>query len=96
MNRKPARWMCTLDERILEYLEEEGWSTPKLISQRMKFNASRGRVEERCEMLAQVGLIVPIYEGSEMYELTGDGRDYLVGGVDVELRPRPSPDAIRG
>lgn len=88
--RKPARWMCTLDERILEHLEEEGWSSPRLMSQAMRFDASRARIRERCGLLSQVGLVAPIYEGSRMYEITYEGREYLTGDLDVELRPHPS------
>lgn len=88
--------MCTLDERILEHLSEDSWSTPRHMSRVMRFDASRGRVAERCRMLSQVGLIAPIYEGSNMYEITGEGLEYLSGELDVEHRPRPSPRALRG
>ncbi|QFU83369.1 hypothetical protein GCU68_12885 [Natronorubrum aibiense] len=93
MSRKPARWMCTLDERILEHLSEDPWSTPKYMSRAIKLTASRGRVEERCLMLSQVGLIAPIFNDSNMYEITGEGEEYLDGELDAENRPRPSPRA---
>ncbi|RZH67191.1 hypothetical protein ELS17_15705 [Natrinema altunense] len=91
MNRKPACWMCTLDERILEHLSEDSWSTPRHMSQAVKLTASRGRVEERCLMLSQVGLVAPIFEDSNMYEITDEGQGYLDGKLDVENRPEPSP-----
>ncbi|RZH66525.1 hypothetical protein ELS17_17840 [Natrinema altunense] len=95
MNRKPARWMCTLDERILEHLSEDPWSTPRHMSRVVKLTASRGRVEERCQLLSQVGLIAPIFEDSTMYEITCEGKEYLEGELDVENRPTPSPQVLR-
>ncbi len=93
--RKSARWMCTLDERILEHLAETCWSSPRLISREMDFNASRSRVAERCHMLAYAGLIAPSTKRRRMYEITGDGQRYLEGRLDVENKPRPSPRVIR-
>lgn len=96
MSRKPARWMCTLDERILEWLSEDSWSTPRHMSRAVNLTASRGRVEERCQLLSQVGLAAPIFEDSQMYEITYEGEEYLAGELDVEKRPTPSPRALRG
>lgn len=87
--------MCTLDERILEHLSEDPWSTPQHMSQAVKLTASRGRVEERCLMLSQVGLVAPIFEDSNMYEITCEGQRYLDGEFDVENRPVPSPRALQ-
>jgi len=81
--------MCTLDERIIEYLEEEGWSTPRIMAKRIRFNASCARVGERCRLLRQVGLISPICEGDDVYGITFDGLEYLEGRIDVENRPAP-------
>ncbi|PLK19973.1 hypothetical protein CYV19_12245 [Natronobacterium gregoryi SP2] len=90
MNRKPARWMCTLDERILEHLAEDTWSTPRHISRTIKFHATRRRIKERCQLLVQVGLIAPVVEDSNMYEITHQGEEYLEGELDVENHPKPS------
>lgn len=76
--------MCTLDERILEHLEEDSWSTPRYMSKEFRFNASRGRVEERCRKLTQAGLIAPIYEDANLYDITSDGQQYLEGELDAE------------
>lgn len=83
--------MCTLDERILEHLEEDMFSTPRYMEGVIKFNASERRIRERCRLLSQVGLIAPVYEGDTLYEITGKGRGYLLGDLDVEHLPRPSP-----
>lgn len=82
--------MCTLDKRILERLLEGPWSTLLHMSRAVNLTASRGRVKERCQMLTQVGLVTPIFEDSNMYEITGEGQEYLDGDLDVESRPAPS------
>jgi len=87
--------MCALDERILEHLSEDPWSTPKHMSRIIKLTASRERVEERCLLLSQVGLVAPILEESNMYEITCEGEEYLDGELDVENRPTPSLKLIR-
>ncbi len=81
--------MVTLDERILEHLEEDSWSTPRYMSKVFKFNASRGRVEERCKKLTQAGLITPIYERANLYAITSEGQQYLRGELDAEHLPKP-------
>ncbi len=57
------------------------------MSQTVKLTASRGRVEERCQMLTQVGLAALISEDRNMYEITCEGVEYLNGDLDVENRP---------
>ncbi|WP_242634235.1 hypothetical protein [Natrinema longum] len=66
------------------------------MSQVIKLIASRGRVDERCQLLSQVGLVAPIFEDSNMYEITCEGTEYLDGELDVGNRPTPSPRALRG
>jgi len=82
--------MCTLDERIIEHLADDSWSTPRFMSREFKFNASRSRVEERCKMLSQAGLIAPIYERGNLYAITSEGKQYLSGDLDAEHLPRPA------
>lgn len=93
-DRQPAEWMCTLDERILEHLQREGWSTARIIERATSMNASRERVTERLLMLTDAGLVAPIFEDSKMYELTGEGQRYLLGKLDAEHQPRPNPRAV--
>lgn len=92
--RRSANWMCALDDRILEHLEQENWSSPKIMASRPRFRASQGRFQERCKMLSYAGLIAPIYEEANMYEITGEGQQYLAGDLDAEYLPKPSPKAI--
>lgn len=93
-DRKAARWMCTLDERIVEHLQDNPWSTPRHMSREIKFNASRDRVDERCKMLTQAGLIAPIYSGANLYEITSEGQQYLSGELDAEHLPAPSTQLV--
>lgn len=88
--------MCTADERVIEWLGEVDWSTPRLMSQRLRFDASERRLRERCQMLADAGLIVPVVEGSEMYEITLQGMQYLRGELDAEHQPWPRPPGLKG
>lgn len=65
--RKSDDWIEQLDEAILEYLDEEGWATPKVIKYDRGIPASTGRVKQRCERLVYAGFVSPLH--SDMYEL---------------------------
>jgi hypothetical protein len=96
--RQDADWMYQLDERILEHLDA-GWSSPSLMRRHFRFSPSERRIRRRCEVLADAGLVAPLFEDSSMYEITTIGRLYLEGEIDADLRrplpgPRP-PHAVR-
>ena len=88
--RKSAEWMSQLDERIIENLDDSGWASPSTMSRSFCFTASEDRILERCEALADSGLIAPIYEGASMFELTTIGYLYLDGDLDADTLPRRS------
>lgn len=93
--RQSAEWMCPLDERIMEYLDLEGWSTARLIEQATSMNASESRVAERLQLLSEVELIAPLFEDAKMYELTGEGQRYLSGELDAAKHlDRPNPHTV--
>lgn len=96
MARKSARWMCTLDDRILEYVEKSILATPSQMENTIRFNASERRIRERCDMLQQAGLIAPITEGGDLYVVTIEGRQYLEGDLDAQHQPRPSVQRASG
>lgn len=83
--------MQQLDDRILEHLEENGWSSPSIMESRPEFQhlgASKERIRERCRVLTSAELIAPIHR--EMVEITTWGKRYLEGKLDTEhLRPHP-------
>jgi len=101
LERKSAEWLCHLDERIMERLdEEEGPLTPWMISEDLGA-PSQMRVDERCRVLARAGFIQISHRFAldDQFSLTGWGRLYLDGDVDADLReplpaPRP-PEAVR-
>lgn len=104
MVRRHGDWMCSLDERILEYLDTVVWSEPRLMMKFGELNASKSRVEERCQVLARVEFVIPARNDKQpcnarMWELSDAGERYLAGEVDADSRrplpaPRP-PEAIR-
>ena len=80
--------MIQLDDRILEFICEEGWSSPEIMAARPEFQASAAIINERCLWLASAGLIAPI--SGDLYELTTWGRVYLKGEIDAGHQPRPT------
>ncbi|MDZ7731217.1 MAG: hypothetical protein U5K37_10280 [Natrialbaceae archaeon] len=73
--------MQQLDDRILEHLAEESWSSPKVMHSLSAFRASEARIAERCRVLASVGFLAQIHGSS--YEITGWGKQYLEGALDA-------------
>jgi predicted transcriptional regulator len=92
--RRPADWMCPLDERIMEYIEREDWATPRLIHSETSMNASWGRTYERLKMLEQAGLVEREHHRGTMFDLTGEGIRYLRGDLDAEHLPCPNPHTV--
>ena len=101
LKRKSAEWLCHLDERIMERLDEaEGPLTPWMIADDLGA-PTRRRVDERCRVLARAGFVQMDRRLAldNKFTLTGWGRLYLEGEVDAGLReplpaPRP-PEAVR-
>lgn len=94
MPRKQADWMCTLDERLIERLEDDSLASPRHLERVINFDASSARIRERLNMLSEAGLVAPIYDGANMYEVTRDGQRYLNEELDVEHLPSPSLQAV--
>jgi len=84
--------MILLDERILEHIKENGWSTPKMMAQERGFPGAEGVISDRCKRLHYAELLDPIH--NEMYEITVEGRLYLEGELDARHRPRPTASAV--
>ena len=87
MNRQSAHWMKREHERILEFLDSEGMSTPSLIANEMFRQVSAGHVTERLVDLEDAGLVHRA--GMDSFELTSEGERYLDGDLDAEYQPRP-------
>jgi len=85
--------MTLLDDRILEHLAEESWSSPSLIASSVYIEAPEGTIRDRCKLLADAGLIAPIHRNA--YEITTWGQLYLDGELDAAHQPKPKNKIIR-
>lgn len=81
--------MWSLDDRILEALSGDGWTTPESLSVIPGMHATEAQVEERCKVLADADLVTFLTEDADIVGLTTEGEQYLEGKVDVELYPPP-------
>lgn len=79
--RLSAEWMSIADDRILEFLREEGPHTPSKIHEDDRISFSRTHINQRCKQLAEHGLVENL--GNGVYTITGDGEDYLDGELDL-------------
>jgi hypothetical protein len=87
--RKTAKWQQTVDERILEHLNDEPWTTPELMELVEGIDATAVQIRDRCRVLADADL-VGIYKNEGWnVELTTLGLLYLKGEADINLYPRP-------
>jgi hypothetical protein len=85
--------MTLLDDRILEHLAEESWSSPSLMASTRYIEAPEGTIRDRCRLLADAELIAPIHRNA--YEITTCGQLYLKGEIDVAHRPYPRKRTVR-
>lgn len=80
--RLVADWMTIADDRILEFLAEEGPHPPSRMANdsRMRFGAEYIGRRLR-EQLVPHGLATNL--GNGVYSISDTGRDYLAGDVDA-------------
>jgi hypothetical protein len=74
--------MVLLDDRILEFLDENEAGSPSEIKRGTTTDNSRQHFARRCRRLAAEGLIREISNAT--YVLTDDGRAYLQGRLDTQ------------
>lgn len=79
--RLAGDWMTGADDRILEFLEEEGPSTPKKMHDDGRVRFSRTYINTRCKELSDYKLIRNL--GNGVYQITDLGRRYLTGELDT-------------
>ena len=86
MRRPRVPWMTRADDRILEFLENEGnkplISTPAVIS--VNTDYSIDYIRKRMVRLREGGLITYYDEDRGMYEITDRGRAYLAGALALD------------
>lgn len=79
--RTSAEWMTIADERILEFLSEEGPRQPKQIAHDERITFSDQYIGQRCRTLAPYGLVQNL--GNGLYAVTEVGQQYLNGELDA-------------
>lgn len=80
--RYDADWMTRADERILEYLEMNGPSTPKKMSETETVRFTRQHINQRCKKLVEYGMLVHL--GNGVYDITDTGEQYLAGELNAQ------------
>lgn len=74
--------MVGADDRILEFLLEEGPSTPTKMHDDGRIRFSRPYINKRCKILSEHGLLKHL--GNGVYVITDEGEQYLEGELDTE------------
>lgn len=80
--RKSGDWMTIWDDRILEYVFENGSGSPTQIAKSDYIHVSKQHISRRLRELADHGLLNPL--GNGVYEINTTGWYYLEGGYDAE------------
>jgi repressor of nif and glnA expression len=76
--------MSIVDERVLEFLREEGPRQPKQIAERLRergMDYNDKYIGRRCLALAEHGLLNNL--GNGIYAISESGERYLEGGVNL-------------
>ncbi|WP_379801876.1 MarR family transcriptional regulator [Haloarcula halophila] len=79
--RKSGKWMTIVDDRVLEYIREEGHGSPTEMKENGPIRYSRQYIAERCRKLADHGLLKPV--GNGVYTITERGEAYLDEELDT-------------
>lgn len=84
--RMPADWMAYADERIMEFLAENGNHQPGAITEKLgliggDLDFHPGYIGRRCRTLAEYGLLQNV--GGGVYSITDEGLAYLAGELDA-------------
>lgn len=73
--------MTLADDRILEFLREEGPASPSRIHEDGRVDFSRPYINQRCGKLAEHNLVENL--GNGVYAVTDQGEEYLDGELDL-------------
>lgn len=73
--------MVLCDDRILEYIEENGSGSPTEMEESGLVRFSSQYIGQRCKELAEHDLLRHL--GNGVYVLTEEGEEYLKGEIDV-------------
>lgn len=91
MRRPRVSWMTAADDRILEFLLNEGnqpiIATPAVVE--MNVDYQRTHVNNRLSKLREAGLVEYHDQDRAAYKITDRGRAYLKGEIDAEKLEDP-------
>ncbi|MFC7769334.1 hypothetical protein ACFQS5_11345 [Salinirubellus sp. GCM10025899] len=87
-------WMTLLDERILEHLDDEDWSTEYYMFEHSEIPGTKEAIRSRCYLLEISKLIDRISESS--YVISYRGRSYLEGEYEPGSLPRDEDEDGNG
>jgi len=79
--RKSGKWMTIVDDRVLEYIRENGHGSPTEMKKKGPIRYSRQYIAERCRKLADYGLLTPV--GNGVYTISERGEAYLDAELDT-------------
>jgi Mn-dependent DtxR family transcriptional regulator len=79
--RRSADWMSIWDDRILEYLQDNGPTAVGEIADDDLIRVSQPHVSNRCAKLAEHGLVSAL--GNGVYAITERGERYLDEELDA-------------
>lgn len=74
--------MTIWDDRILEYIHEEGSGSPKELKDSGYMRVSKSQVSRRLRKLADHGMLRHL--GNGVYVITEEGEKYLEGELDAD------------
>lgn len=86
--RLPPKWMKSIDNRLLEILDEGGTHSPKTIEDDGRVPYTREYIGRRLRLLTKASLVERVGRG--MYRITGEGRQYLKGNKDLRDLKQPN------
>lgn len=87
--RLSADWMTVCDDRLLEFIQEEGQHTPKAIAEDGRVRFGHQYIARRLRKLADVGLLERNVGGRGIYDITEAGEAYLEGDLDAAELEEP-------
>jgi Mn-dependent DtxR family transcriptional regulator len=83
--------MTIVDDRILEYIRENEHGSPTEMKEEGPIRYSRQYISQRCQKLADHGLLKPV--GNGVYIITERGEKYLDAELDTHV---DQPDETNG
>lgn len=88
--RLSANWMSIADDRILEFLHEEGPRSPSKIYEDGRVRFSRQHINMRCKKLVEYGMLQNL--GNGVYAISDTGISYLKEEFDADELTAEMPE----